>query len=165
MKLSAQEEYGLRCLMRLALQEPGGSLTIPEISHAEGISHHNVAKYLSALRKGGLVVSERGQHGGYSLARAPGQIGMDEVLQTLGDRLYDPGFCAHHAGVEATCQHTEPACSLRDLWIRVQEAVDDVLAHTTLQDLIDTTSHPNAAREGAPSGQPDQELPQISSSS
>ena len=48
MKLSSQEEYGLRCLLRLAQQHPGDSLTIPEIGAAEGISPHNVAKYLRA---------------------------------------------------------------------------------------------------------------------
>ena len=164
MKLSSQEEYGLRCLMRLALQEHGGSLTIPQIGQVEGISHHNVAKYLSVLRRGGFVVSARGQHGGYSLARAPEQIRMDEVLDTLGDRLYDPGFCAHHTGVEETCRHTAPACSLRDLWIRLQEAVDGVLARTRLQDLMDSTAHPEAARDGAPLAQPQQDLVQISSS-
>ena len=64
MKLSSSEEYGLRCLLQLARQAPGHSLTIPEISQAEGITHHNVAKLLRILRQGGFVASARGQQGG-----------------------------------------------------------------------------------------------------
>ena len=71
MKLSSSEEYGLRCLLQLARQTPGSSLTIPEISQAEGITHHNVAKLLRILRQGGLVESARGQQGGYALAKPP----------------------------------------------------------------------------------------------
>ena len=70
MKLSSSEEYGLRCLLQLARQTPG-SLTIPEISQAEGITHHNVAKLLRILRQGGFVASARGQQGGYALAKPP----------------------------------------------------------------------------------------------
>ncbi len=50
MKLSAQEEYGLRCLLRLGPQGDGGSLTIPEISRTEGISPEYVAKLMRTTR-------------------------------------------------------------------------------------------------------------------
>lgn len=136
MKLSAQDEYGLRCLLRLARQPSGQSLTIPEISHSEGISHHNVAKYLSVLRKEGFVESERGQRGGYTLARRPEEIVVGEVLACLGGRLFDPAFCDHHAGVEDTCQHSSVDCAIRGLWIEVQNSVDAVLSATTLKDMM-----------------------------
>ena len=67
MKLSAQEEYGLRCLLRLAREGESSSLTIPEISLSEGISNHYVAKLMRILRRGGFVRSARGQAGGYTL--------------------------------------------------------------------------------------------------
>ena len=88
MKLSSSEEYGLRCLLQLARQTPG-SLTIPEISQAEGITHHNVAKLLRILRQGGFVASARGQQGGYALAKPPHQIAVADALATLGGRLFD----------------------------------------------------------------------------
>ena len=83
MKLSSQEEYGLRCLLQLARQ-PDRSLAIPEIGLAEGISAHNVAKLLRILRQGSIVESERGQHGGYTLARPSHEITVGEVLAVLG---------------------------------------------------------------------------------
>jgi Rrf2 family protein len=135
MKLSAQEEYGLRCLVRVA-QHPEANLTIPEIAEAEGIAAHNVAKYLRMLRQGGFVDSERGQNGGYSLASPPDQISLAEVIAALGGRLFDPGFCDHFAGLEDSCHHSAVECSIKGLWGRVQSAVDEVLSQTTLSDLL-----------------------------
>jgi Rrf2 family protein len=135
MKLSSQEEYGLRCLLHIARQGEGGSLTIPQISQAEGISEFYTAKLLRLLRRGGLVSSVRGQSGGYKLSRPPEQIVVGEVLGLLGGRLFDPTFCDAHAGVEKVCTHTVD-CSIRSLWHAVQIVVDHVLYRTTLKELI-----------------------------
>ena len=136
MKLTAQEEYGLRCLVRLARRSDGQSATIPEIAEAEGVSPHNVAKYLSILRRSGFIDSERGQHGGYTLARPAAQISVADVVAALGGPLYDTSFCDHFTGTDDACQHTAIDCSIRGVWMRVQGAVDAVLRQTTLQDLL-----------------------------
>ena len=144
MKLSAQEEYGLRCLLQVARRPNGQSVTIPEIADAEGVSPHNVARYLATLRKGGIVDSERGQHGGYTLAREPSTIVVAEVLAALGGPLYDPSFWNHFTGAGDTCQHTAVDCSIRGLWMQVQNAVDDVLSRTNLQQLLDAADNMDA---------------------
>ena len=59
MKLSTQEEYGLRCLLRVGKKGMGGSVTIPELSRAEGISEPNAGKMMRILRRGGFVTSTR----------------------------------------------------------------------------------------------------------
>ena len=146
MKLSAQEEYGLRCLLTLA-RHPGGSLTIPEIAQSEGIAPHSAARYLRILRQAGIIDSERGQHGGYSLARDASRIPVAEVLSALGGRLYDPGFCDHFTGMEEACQHSTVDCSIRGLWMRVQRAVDGVLGTTSLQDLLTGVEAPPGGGE------------------
>jgi Rrf2 family protein len=135
MKLTAQEEYGLRCLLRLARREPAESMTIGELSLAEGISPHYVAKLLRILRRGGFVKAARGQAGGYTLARTASQIVVGEVLALLGGRLYEPAFCHEHAGSEILCTNSVD-CSIRSLWRTVQLVVDQVLARTTLKDLV-----------------------------
>lgn len=135
MKFSSQEEYGLRCLLRLGHQHQAGSLTIPEISRLEGISPAYVGKLMRVLRTGGLVVSARGQSGGYSLARPPEKIAVGEALAVLGGRLYEPGFCDQHAGEERVCTHSVD-CSLRSLWRSLQLVLDQVLEKTTLRDLL-----------------------------
>src|SRR5215471_16501287 len=135
MKLSAQEEYGLRCLLRLGAQGEGGSLTISEISRAEGISAEYVAKLMRILRQGGLVTSARGAAGGYTLSRLPEQITAAEALKLLGGRLFESDFCERHTGAESLCTHSID-CSIRTLWQALQSAVDNVLTRTTLKDLL-----------------------------
>jgi len=134
MKISAQEEYGIRCLLQIG-RVRGASLTIPEISQAERISSHYAAKLLRILRQGGLVKSARGQAGGYTLARPLNEITLSEALAVLGGRLYDPEFCEQHGGEQPVCTHTID-CSIRSLWRSLQQAVDQVLAKTTLEDLL-----------------------------
>lgn len=135
MKFSTQEEYGLRCLMRIARHSAQDGLTIPEISQFEGLSQANVAKLLRILRMGGFVDSTRGQNGGYKLTRPAEQIIVGDVLHTLGGRLFESDFCSDYTGIDNICTHTID-CSIRSLWRAVQTAVDGVLTKTTLRDLL-----------------------------
>lgn len=147
MKLTSQEEYGLRCLLRVGRAGEGASLTIPELSRAEGISEPNVAKMMRILRRGGFVTSTRGQSGGYALSRPAGEIQVGHVVAVLGGRLYEPAFCDGHAGVEISCTHM-PDCSIRSVWRMVQQAVDQVLGKITLKDLLRTEPEMNAFKQG-----------------
>ncbi len=133
MKLSANEEYGLRCLVRLGYANEG--LTIPEISQAEGVSTAYAAKLLRVLRQGGFVKAARGKDGGYTLARPAGEIVIGDVIQALGGRLFESSFCESHSGQAAICTRSVD-CSVRSLWRAVQVAVDQVLSNATLRDLL-----------------------------
>src|SRR3989442_3183780 len=117
MKITSQEEYGLRCLMRLARAE-GQSATLPEIAAAEGLSVPYVAKFMTVLRQAGLIDSVRGRAGGYRLAKKPDDIGLGSLLLVLGEPLFDePNYCQRHAGAasDGNCVH-HGGCSLRALW-------------------------------------------------
>ena len=135
MKLTAQEEYGLRCLLQVARRGNGGSVSIPEISQAEGLSVPNVAKLMRLLRLGGVVQSVRGQSGGYALATPAHKLRLAEVLELLGRTLYSSEFCVNHSGEPAICPHC-PDCSIRAIWRTVQEVLSGVFQQLTLQDLL-----------------------------
>lgn len=136
MKFSAQEEYGLRCLLRIAkFYHVGKTLTIPEISRSEGISEHNTGKILRVLRLGGFLQAERGQFGGYTLSRSPEEIKIDEVMFVLGGKLYDDSFCQSHSGASDFCTNSID-CSVRSLWKIIQDSVNSVFKNLTLKDLL-----------------------------
>ena len=122
--------------MRLGYEGPVGSLTLPEISQAEGVSEAYAAKIMRILRRGGFVKSARGKIGGYTLARPAGQIILGDVIDELGGRFFESDFCNRHAGQMETCRHSGVDCSVRSLWKALQVVVDDVLRKTTLQDLL-----------------------------
>jgi Rrf2 family protein len=139
MKLSSQEEYGLRCLLQLARASGGESLTIAEMSEREGISAPNVAKIMRILRRAGLVKSTRGKAGGYTLARPAPEVRAIDVLSALGGRLFDTEFCDRHAGNERHCLNTRD-CSIRPVLRGLQQAVDHVLGELTLASLLPSES-------------------------
>ncbi len=139
MKITSQEEYGLRCLIRLARADDGRSLTIPEIATDEGLSVPYVAKLLAVLRQAGLLDSVRGRAGGYRLAAAPEQISLGSVMTALGEPLFDePSFCNKHTGTETTdgrCVHIGD-CTLRALWHTLEDWMRKALDRVTLADLL-----------------------------
>ena len=139
MKFSAQEEYGLRCLLALAGADDGTTLTIPVIAKAEGLTQSHVAKLLALLRKGGFVNSTRGQAGGYALARPASQIRIREALDCLGGRLFADEHCLRYSGALDECVHLSD-CSLHALWSDIQSAVDSVTDGLTLDQIICNSS-------------------------
>lgn len=142
MKFSTQEEFGLRCLLRIARTGEEESLTIPEISQAEGLSDANVAKILRLLRIGGFVEAARGRQGGYSLARPAEYILISEVLHSLGGKLVEDDFCDGFSGTHAICVHSVD-CTVLSLWHTVQNAVDEILGQTRLSDLLPPATDEN----------------------
>jgi Rrf2 family protein len=141
MKISAQEEYGLRCLLRLArAQSDEHHSTISEIAAAEKLSVPYVAKLLSVLRQAGLIDSVRGRVGGYRLTQPPGKVRLGSVLLALGEPLFDdPGYCERHAGTEkgSICVHHD-GCTLRGLWQTLGEWMRRLLDRITLGDLLES---------------------------
>ena len=137
MKFSTQEEYGLRCLLRISKSNSHNGLTIPEMSQIEGLSTAHVGKILRILRLGGFVESTRGQTGGYKLTRPPAEIIISDVLNVLGGKLFESSFCDDHSGLETICTHTID-CSIRSLWKTVQTLLDGMLGKMTLHDLLGT---------------------------
>jgi len=76
MKITAQEEYGLRILIRIAGCRDKDGMSIPQLSTAEGLSSHYVAKLTRILRIEGYINSTPGNKGGYVLAMPADKISL-----------------------------------------------------------------------------------------
>lgn len=135
MKITAQEEYGLRILLRIARSDQQEGLSIPAISDAEGLSSAYVAKLTRTLRLSGYINSTPGYKGGYVLARLPEQINVNQVLKALGGSLFDKSFCEDYPGSVKLCTNSID-CSVRSLWQMIQLSVDQLLDRVSLKDLI-----------------------------
>jgi Rrf2 family transcriptional regulator, iron-sulfur cluster assembly transcription factor len=135
MKITAQEEYGLRILLRIARCEEKEGMSIPQLSKAEGITGPYVAKLTRQLRMNGFINSTPGNKGGYVLAMPPNEIAINKVLTTLGGVIYDKQFCGSHTGSINLCTNSVD-CSARSLWQMIQVTVDQFLENISLQDLI-----------------------------
>ena len=137
MKITAQEEYGLRLLIRIARCTDREGMSIPQLSEAEGLTSHYVAKLTRILRMEGFINSTPGNKGGYVLSREASEININKVLKSLGGALYDKEFCESHSGALKLCTHSVD-CSSRSLWQMTQFIIDRFLDKITLQDLVST---------------------------
>ncbi|MEK7765119.1 MAG: Rrf2 family transcriptional regulator [bacterium] len=135
MRFTAQEEYGLRCMVQLARHEVGGPLTIQAIAQAERLSPAYVGKLLGVLRRHGLVASQHGPSGGYRLPRPAAEMNVGEILNVLGGRLFEPRICKRYGGERPLCVHTS-ACSIHSLWSGLDLIVDQLLKKTRLSELV-----------------------------
>jgi Rrf2 family protein len=134
MHLSSQEEYGLRCLLRLATHDAESPVRIQDIAEAEGLSQEYVAKLMRILRNGELVTSTRGASGGYHLARAAADITVWEAIVVLGGSFFTDSFCQSHPGSLRDCVHSTD-CSIRALWRNVGGLLRAALSSVTLENL------------------------------
>ena len=135
MKITAQEEYGLRILLRIARCHDEESMSIQALSVAEGISPAYVAKLTRILRQAGYINSTPGNIGGYILAKSAMEININEVLKALGGSLFSKEFCNGFSGTMRLCTNSVD-CSVRSLWQMIQFSVDQLLDKVSLYDLI-----------------------------
>lgn len=130
MRISTKGDYGLRAMLELALRYGSGLTTSQEIAAHQGIPVAYLDQLLTTLGKAGLVRSVRGPQGGHMLARPPHQITVSEVISALEGPtapvscLTDVGFC-----------HLSGACVLQEVWSKVEEVTQEVLASVTLEEL------------------------------
>ena len=136
MKISAQEEYGLRCLVQLAKLGEEESLTLPQISELEGISQANAGKLMWLMKKAGFVSSTRGTKGGYILARGADEIYLSEVIKILDSDEIDK-HCESYTGVLESCVHNGD-CGIRPVIVGLHEIVQNALSQITLAQLVGT---------------------------
>jgi Rrf2 family iron-sulfur cluster assembly transcriptional regulator len=134
MKISAQEEYGLRCLVQLATLKDGESLTLPQIAEREGISSANAGKLMWLLNKAGFVQSTRGTKGGYFLSRPAGDIRLSEIIRVLDQDVLNK-HCESYTGVLDNCIH-KGDCGIRPVIVGLHEIVENALSQITLAQLV-----------------------------
>ncbi|HUV62309.1 MAG TPA: Rrf2 family transcriptional regulator [Sedimentisphaerales bacterium] len=132
MKLSTRTRYAVRAMIELAQNEANRPLQLKIIAKRQDISIKYLEQLMAVLRSAGLIRSVRGSRGGYTLARAANQIGLSDILHCLEGAITtvecveDGDRCARAA-----------ECAARQVWMKVQQAIDDVLQSITLQDVVD----------------------------
>ncbi len=134
MRVSATDDYGLRCLLQVAFHEGPRPMNTPEIARREGLGPEHVGLLMQKLRLGGLVTSTRGAAGGYRLARPANEINVWEVITGVGGEFLPQEFCECHSGRRPDCVHVTD-CSIRALWRTVEASLRKVLEGIALADL------------------------------
>jgi Rrf2 family transcriptional regulator, cysteine metabolism repressor len=137
MMFSTKAEYGVRVMAHLASSDDDGPISLGTIADAEGLPLAYLEHLVQCLCKAQLIESRRGAHGGYSLARAPADISMAEVVSALeGDIAPIECITADADGVLTCAREGSEPCPTKLLWTRVQGSIIRTLNEMTLADLV-----------------------------
>ena len=142
MRITTLAEYGVICALHLARRLPDGPVTGRDIAARERLPVDYVEQILLRLRRAGLVQSTRGARGGYALARPPEEISVRDVITASELTTFDL-HCVTHPVEEERCSASH-ACSIRPVWMLLQQKIDDVLAGVRLSDLLHEESEVRA---------------------
>ncbi len=134
MRVSSKAHYGLRMMTEFAKAYGHGPLSIAEVARIEHLPVAYLEQLGAQLRRGGLVESTRGVHGGYTLTRSPDQISVLDVI-TVVEGEVSPVECVCHDYVSGSCLR-EGECASRGLWLKLKRSIDAVLSQTTIAELV-----------------------------
>jgi len=122
LKLTKKADYGLMAMKHLAEHSDHGSCSAKDVADAYGIPQEALAKILQRLAKAGLLHSQHGINGGYTLARDPRTISAFEVIQAIDGPL----FITSCVTVRGECDQTD-RCNIREPLRKVNQSIEDVL--------------------------------------
>ncbi|MGE5417868.1 MAG: RrF2 family transcriptional regulator [Acidobacteriota bacterium] len=128
MRIPTKVQYGLRAMVELAMAPWGECIPLSNIADHQGISLSYLEQAFSVLRKSGLVRSEKGAQGGYSLARKPNQITVGRILRELDGELSISGSVVLDHGSDKLLQDI--------VWDKVDQKINSVVETITLEDLV-----------------------------
>ena len=138
MKLTSRGELALKAMLELAKAESAGEggLSGIEIARRCNASVKFLEQVLTQLRVGGFILSTRGRIGGYRLARDADDLMVGEIHRLIEGPLA-PAPCAS-VTQHRTCDwcESEATCELKGVWMRVRDAIAEVMDHTSLGDLV-----------------------------
>jgi len=136
MRVTTWTEYSLILSIHLARRHAAGlgPLAGRELAEVERLPPDYVEQILLRLRRAGLVQSVRGARGGYSLARAPESISVRDVMAASEHQMFEINCESHQVDADR-CQPTT-SCSIRPVWVTLQQRMDEFLASISLADLM-----------------------------
>lgn len=133
MKISTKGRYALRMLIELATHQEDGFVSLKDISERQGISKKYLEQIVPMLNKSGILRTNRGNKGGYMLAKPANECSVGEVLRATEGSLA-PVSCLEYE--QNDCPRAD-GCATLYVWQGLEKAVNDYLDSVTVQDIID----------------------------
>jgi Rrf2 family protein len=131
-RVSAKSDYALRALIELATREGGDPVSAEELGRLQAIPHGFLQAILADLRRSGVVISQRGQSGGWRLARDAASVSVADVIRAVDGPLVSvyglrPESVSYNGSAEV----------LQHVWIAARSSLRDVFEHVSIQALAE----------------------------
>ena len=128
-KISTKGRYVLRLMIQLASDYGNGAILLKDIAEEQDVSANYLAQLISPLKSAGLIVSNRGSHGGYMLSRKPTEINVRQIIEAVEGPI-SLVECVHAPEI---CSRVE-RCLSRKVWIQASEQLAETFASTKLSE-------------------------------
>jgi Rrf2 family protein len=132
LKLTKKADYGLMAMKHLAEHAHNGACSAKDVAESYGIPPEVLAKILQRLTKAGLLHSQHGINGGYTLARAANQISAYEVIRAIDGPL----FITSCITVRGECDQTQ-RCTIREPLRKVNQSIEEVLKNIKIAEMTE----------------------------
>ena len=145
MRITRWGEYGILCCLYLARRFNDGPIGASDIAKTQSIPIKYAQQILHRLRRGGVIRSVRGPHGGFLLSREPSLVNLKDII-----------FAAEGDTFEVVCQsdpihhqfcENKSACCLGSIWQEMKSAIDRVLQSATLSSLLAKEENLTSSRD------------------
>ena len=132
MRVSAKSDYALRALIEMAARQDGRAVSAEELGRVQEIPHGFLQAILADLRKSGIVISQRGQSGGWRMGRDPETVSVADVIRAVDGPLVS----VYGLRPEAV-NYNGSAEVLQHVWIAARRSLRDVFEQVSIQQLAD----------------------------
>jgi len=129
-RVSAKSDYALRALIEMAAREDGKAVSAEELGRLQDIPHGFLQAILADLRKSGIVISQRGQSGGWRLAKPATGVSVADVIRAVDGPLVS----VYGLRPEAV-SYNERADVLQHVWIAARDSLRDVFEQVSIAQL------------------------------
>ena len=144
MRVSAKSDYALRALIEMAAREDGRAVSAEELGRLQDIPHGFLQAILADLRKAGIVISQRGQSGGWRLARTPDTVSVADVIRAVDGPLVS----VYGLRPEAVT-YNERADVLQHVWIAARDSLREVFEFVSIESLASRELPENVTKRTA----------------
>ena len=132
MRVSAKSDYALRALLEIAGRDDGTPVSAEELGRLQDIPHGFLQAILADLRRAGIVMSVRGQSGGWRLGRDAAEVSVADII-----RAVDGPLVSVYGLRPESVTYNESAEVLQLVWIAARANLREVFEHVTVQMLAD----------------------------
>ncbi len=132
MRVSAKSDYALRALIEMAGRTDAVPVSAEELGRLQGIPHGFLQAILADLRRAGIVVSQRGQSGGWRLNGDADEVSVADVI-----RAVDGPLVSVYGLRPESVSYNESAAVLQHVWIAARSSLRDVFEQVSLRQMAD----------------------------
>ncbi len=134
MRVSAKSDYALRALIEIVVRVDGKPVSAEELGKSQEIPHGFLQAILADLRRAGIVISQRGQSGGWKMAREASTVSVADVIRAVDGPLVS----VYGLRPEAVT-YNDRAEVLQHVWIAARDSLREVFEQVSIDQLASGT--------------------------